>query len=134
MRAWRRARSISRSTNRGRASYPASRSTVSTASPARTERSRSADRPPSNTPIPFVRVKPGIFGLLRYPEGAVEPLPGDKEAEKAEKPEKEAAAPAPGSAEADREGRRRRRRGGRGGKGRREPRPGVQGGVEAAPV
>src|SRR5205814_4952170 len=83
---------------------------------------------------PYVLVKPGIFGLLRYPEGAVEPMPGDKEAEKPEKTEKEAAVPAPGSAEADREGRRRRRRGGRGGKGRREPRPGVQGGVEAAPV
>src|ERR1041384_465273 len=37
---------------------------------------------------PFVRVKPGIFGLLRYPEGVLEPLPGDKEAEK------ESAAPA----------------------------------------
>src|SRR3954447_18583628 len=53
---------------------------------------------------PFVRVKPGIFGLLRYPEGVVEPLPADKEAEK------EVSAPAAGAAEsaADREGRRRR--------------------------
>src|SRR3954447_24358730 len=68
---------------------------------------------------PFVRVKPGIFGLLRYPEGVVEPLPADKEAAKAEK---EVPAPAAGAAEsaADRGGRRRRRRGGRGGKGRRE--------------
>src|SRR5436189_5780903 len=44
---------------------------------------------------PFVRVKPGIFGLLRYPEGVLEPLPGDKEAEKA----MAAAAPGGGSAE-----------------------------------
>src|SRR5256885_12385413 len=33
---------------------------------------------------PFVRVKPGIFGLLRYPEGVLEPLPADKEAEEKE--------------------------------------------------
>src|SRR5947207_10689007 len=59
---------------------------------------------------PFVRVKPGVFGLLRYPEGMIEPPPADKEAEKE-------AAPAAGgdAAAADREGRRRRRRGGRGG-------------------
>src|SRR6478752_3229948 len=56
---------------------------------------------------PFVRVKPGIFGLLRYPEGVLEPLPADKEAEK------EVPASPGSSAEAgDREGRRRRRRGG----------------------
>src|SRR5688572_22266020 len=80
---------------------------------------------------PFVRVKPGVFGLLRYPEGVLEPLPGDKEAEKAVE---KAAAAAGGAEGADRDGRRRRRRGGRGGKGRGEPRPGVQGAVEAAPA
>ena len=75
---------------------------------------------------PFVRVKPGVFGLLRYPEGILEPLPGDKEAEK------EVASAAASAEGGDREGRRRRRRGGRGGKGRREQRPGAEGGVQAA--
>jgi hypothetical protein len=79
---------------------------------------------------PFVRVKPGVFGLLRYPEGVLEPLPGDKEAEKEVSVSVSAG---PSSAEgADRDGRRRRRRGGRGGKGRREERPGVQGAAAAA--
>jgi hypothetical protein len=78
---------------------------------------------------PFVRVKPGVFGLLRYPEGVLEPLPGDKEAEK------EASASSASATEGgEREGRRRRRRGGRGGKGRREQRPGAEGGAQAAPV
>jgi hypothetical protein len=81
---------------------------------------------------PFVRVKPGIFGLLRYPEGAIEPLPGDKEAEKESAPA--AASGGGGAGEADRDGRRRRRRGGRGGKGRGEGRPGVQGAAAAAPA
>src|SRR5213080_249262 len=30
---------------------------------------------------PFVRVKPGVFGLLRYPEGALEPVVEEKEPE-----------------------------------------------------
>src|SRR5689334_14992282 len=64
---------------------------------------------------PFVRVKPGVFGLLRYPEGTLEPLGDEKE--EAATPEKGAAASAEGG---ERDGRRRRRRGGRGGKGRRE--------------
>src|SRR5918911_4162816 len=37
---------------------------------------------------PFVRVKPGVFGLLRYPEGVLEPLGDEKES---------AAAPSAGS-------------------------------------
>lgn len=76
---------------------------------------------------PFVRVKPGVFGLLRYPEGAVEPEP------EVQAPKEEKAAPVARTDEADggAEGRaRRRRRGGRGGRGRegaREPerRPGA---------
>src|SRR3954466_5732543 len=59
---------------------------------------------------PFVRVKPGIFGLLRYPEGAPEPEPARAAAEKP------ASAGATTSEEGDGDGRggRRRRRGGRG--------------------
>src|SRR5438046_8933560 len=57
---------------------------------------------------PFVRVKPGVFGLLRYPETALEPVPEEKEiaSSRAE------AAPG-GESERDARG-RRRRRGGRG--------------------
>src|SRR3954469_18713799 len=69
---------------------------------------------------PFVRVKPGIFGLLRYPEVAL-----DVTAEEPvkEKEKKESAASSEGGAD-DRDARgRRRRRGGRGGKGRRDDRP-----------
>ena len=64
---------------------------------------------------PFVRVKPGVFGLLRYPEGAPEPEP------EPEKPAKEpvAAVAEEKPAEAN-EGRGRRRR--RGGRGRRRDR------------
>jgi hypothetical protein len=76
---------------------------------------------------PFVRVKPGVFGLLRYPEGAPEPEPPVVEAGAAtaepssertgELVERSGAAPSGES----REGRgRRRRRGGRG-RSRREP-------------
>ncbi len=58
---------------------------------------------------PFVRVKPGVFGLLRYPEAPVEPEP---EAEAApEKPQKSESQPAEGG---EARGGRRRRRGGRG--------------------
>jgi hypothetical protein len=79
---------------------------------------------------PFVRVKPGVFGLLRYPEVALEPLGDEKEKEKEKDREKDSAGASDGG---DREARRRRRRGGRGGKGRREqPRPGIQGGAAAA--
>jgi hypothetical protein len=69
---------------------------------------------------PFVRVKPGVFGLLRYPE--LPPEEPEVKAEKAEKAERterteraERAGAAP-RAEAGEEGgrRRRRRRGGRG--------------------
>jgi hypothetical protein len=65
---------------------------------------------------PFVRVKPGIFGLLRYPEAAPEPVVEQAAAVVAnpEKPEKPTEA-----GEADR-GRRRRR----GGRGRRRDRHG----------
>jgi hypothetical protein len=84
---------------------------------------------------PFVRVKPGIFGLLRYPEGVIEPIAEEKEPVKETSKEAPAAAAAGGAAgeAADREGRRRRRRGGRGGKGRRDARPGAEG-AEAAPA
>jgi hypothetical protein len=59
---------------------------------------------------PFVRVKPGVFGLLRYPEAALEP-------------EQPAAAPAAEDKPAEAsEGRSRRRR--RGGRGRRRDRRG----------
>jgi hypothetical protein len=71
---------------------------------------------------PFVRVKPGIFGLLRYPEvtaeeraAAAAKLEEPKRAARAERPERpEREEEAPASA-----GRGRRRRGGR---GRDEPR------------
>src|SRR6185369_16254855 len=71
---------------------------------------------------PFVRVKPGVFGLLRYPELS----PEEKEAvERAERPGAGAGADeasaaeggARGDARGDGRGRRRRRRGGRGGRG-----------------
>src|SRR6185369_4482898 len=75
---------------------------------------------------PFVRVKPGVFGLLRYPEAILEPLGDEKEKDTV-------AASSVGAAEGgERDARRRRRRGGRGGKGRRE-RAGAPG-AEAAPA
>jgi len=68
---------------------------------------------------PFVRVKPGIFGLLRYPEVTAEERAAaaakpeePKRSARAERPEREEEAPAGA-------GRGRRRRGGR---GRDEPR------------
>jgi hypothetical protein len=61
---------------------------------------------------PFVRVKPGVFGLLRYPEAPVEPE-REPEAEAApEKPQKSDSRPTDEGGEA--RGGRRRRRGGRG--------------------
>jgi hypothetical protein len=68
---------------------------------------------------PFVRVKPGTFGLLRYPTAAE--LPPEPEAEEKEKA-KEKAQPSSGASSAAAAGEargRRRRRGGRG-RGRRE--------------
>jgi hypothetical protein len=68
---------------------------------------------------PFVRVKPGVFGLLRYPElPPEEPEPAEK-AEKAEKPEapvrgREKAVAQDAGGEGAGRGRHRRRRGGRG--------------------
>ena len=59
---------------------------------------------------PFVRVKPGVFGLLRYPEAPAEPEPEATP----EKPRESRAA----AGEAARSGRRRRR----GGRGRRRGR------------
>jgi hypothetical protein len=56
---------------------------------------------------PFVRVKPGVFGLLRYPE-----MPPEVEAPKARVAADEGAAD--GKARGDEARRRRRRRGGRG--------------------
>src|SRR5580693_1386950 len=65
---------------------------------------------------PFVRVKPGIFGLLRYPELTAEERAASAKADEPA-PRPVAAAPrAAGPAGAAGEGgRRRRRRGGRGG-------------------
>jgi hypothetical protein len=85
---------------------------------------------------PFVRVKPGVFGLLRYPE-----MPPEEPPAKAEKPEKTERAASPDRPERPSRaggegddgagrGRRRRRRGGRG-RGRDEATTG-QGGPEAA--
>jgi HB1, ASXL, restriction endonuclease HTH domain/Restriction endonuclease len=67
---------------------------------------------------PFVRVKPGIFGLLRYPELTPEERAAAAKAEEAPPPRvspppARAAAGADGGASGD-GGRRRRRRGGRG--------------------
>src|SRR4051812_6528340 len=70
---------------------------------------------------PFVRVKPGVFGLLRYPEMPPEAVPAPaivpKERATKERAAKDdgtvVAADAEGRGEAGR-GRRRRRRGGRG--------------------
>jgi hypothetical protein len=66
---------------------------------------------------PFVRVKPGVFGLLRYPEMPPEEKPVAKAeapaapaARAAKRGDRDEAAPADGD---DRPGRRRRRRGGR---------------------
>jgi hypothetical protein len=60
---------------------------------------------------PFVRVKPGVFGLLRYPEAPAEPEPEAIP----EKPQKSESRPAAGEPRTG----RRRRRGGRGrGRGR----------------
>lgn len=61
---------------------------------------------------PFVRVKPGIFGLLRYPE-----MPPEEKEERVETPKAKATAAATADGDAAGEagrGRRRRRRGGRG--------------------
>lgn len=67
---------------------------------------------------PFVRVKPGIFGLLRYPELTPEERAAAAKAEEAPPPRASSAPPragatAEGGAAGD-GGRRRRRRGGRG--------------------
>jgi HB1, ASXL, restriction endonuclease HTH domain/Restriction endonuclease len=65
---------------------------------------------------PFVRVKPGTFGLLRYPEVAPEEaVPAEDEAqEKTEEATADGGARASASASAEATRRRRRRRGGRG--------------------
>jgi hypothetical protein len=62
---------------------------------------------------PFVRVKPGVFGLLRYPEAAPEPEPEVEtpaESPKSQKGESKSEKSAGG----EERGSRRRRRGGRG--------------------
>lgn len=61
---------------------------------------------------PFVRVKPGVFGLLRYPEVSAEERAAATA--KPEAPAKRARAAEEDAAGAAGEGRRRRRRGGRG--------------------
>jgi HB1, ASXL, restriction endonuclease HTH domain/Restriction endonuclease len=67
---------------------------------------------------PFVRVKPGIFGLLRYPELTPEERAAAAKAEEAPPPRASAAPPRAGATPeggaAGEGGRRRRRRGGRG--------------------
>jgi hypothetical protein len=84
---------------------------------------------------PFVRVKPGVFGLLRYPElppeepeaKAPEKAKAPAASERGEKPERAAGAGATAAAGGeDGRGRRRRRRGGRG-RGRDEAAPDVSG-------
>jgi HB1, ASXL, restriction endonuclease HTH domain/Restriction endonuclease len=81
---------------------------------------------------PFVRVKPGVFGLLRYPELPPEEAAKEDSAAKAAKAEK-TEAPARGREKPDAQdagsdaagrGRRRRRRGGRG-RGRDDAVPGA---------
>jgi hypothetical protein len=71
---------------------------------------------------PFVRVKPGVFGLLRYPEAAPEPEPEEKQTVR-----ETSAGRGNGEKDKDKDGERdshgrRRRRGGRG-KGRRGDQP-----------
>ena len=78
---------------------------------------------------PFVRVKPGIFGLLRYPEAAPEPVVVVEEAPPAVAVVDTKDKPAAEGAEAAR-GRRRRR----GGRGRRRDRHGDEPRVDGAPV
>ncbi len=73
---------------------------------------------------PFVRVKPGVFGLLRYPEAAPEPEP-EVEVETAKEPSKSPKGEGKGeksaAGEEGRGGRRRRREG----RGRRRGRGGA---------
>jgi hypothetical protein len=70
---------------------------------------------------PFVRVKPGVFGLLRYPElPAEEPEAQEEPSEPREKGEKPQRAAREGGEDGAGRGRRRRRRGGRGRGGREE--------------
>ncbi|HVR00657.1 MAG TPA: HTH domain-containing protein [Polyangia bacterium] len=79
---------------------------------------------------PFVRVKPGVFGLLRYPEvPPEEPAPPPEKAEAAERPSR-AAGPSTEGDEGAGRGRRRRRRGGRG-RGR-DDAPAANGGAPGA--
>jgi len=68
---------------------------------------------------PFVRVKPGIFGLLRYPEVSAEERAAA--AAKAEESTKRSRGAGDDEAPAARDGRGRRRRGGRGREREREP-------------
>src|SRR5664279_3784751 len=85
---------------------------------------------------PFVRVKPGVFGLLRYPEGEPEPEPEPKPQEEKKELPAVAAAAAPTeekTAEAgEGPGRGRRRR--RGGRGRRRDRRGGEEGADETKV
>jgi len=67
---------------------------------------------------PFVRVKPGVFGLLRYPEAAPEPEPAEEPA-------------AEGKPSESAESRSRRRR--RGGRGRRRERRGSEAAASEKP-
>jgi hypothetical protein len=79
---------------------------------------------------PFVRVKPGVFGLLRYPEvPPEEPPPPPEKAESTERPSR-AAGPSTDGDEGAGRGRRRRRRGGRG-RGR-DDAPAANGGAPGA--
>src|SRR6478609_7770252 len=83
---------------------------------------------------PFVRVKPGVFGLLRYPELTAEEREAIARAEQAEvettrKPPARAAA-AESKAEGEARGGRRRRRGR--GRGRGEGETAAPAGVSAA--
>jgi hypothetical protein len=92
---------------------------------------------------PFVRVKPGVFGLLRYPEAAPEPKVQDekkeekKEDKKEDKKEQPAVASTPTEEKTAEAGEglargRRRRRGGRG--RRRDRRPGEETGTDETKI
>jgi hypothetical protein len=74
---------------------------------------------------PFVRVKPGVFGLLRYPEAVAQPVVVEEKAPAARELEKQ-----PVAEPTEARGRRRRR----GGRGRRKDRLGSEEGTAAPPT
>jgi hypothetical protein len=83
---------------------------------------------------PFVRVKPGVFGLLRYPEGEPEPEPKAQEEKKEQPAVAAAAAPTEEKTAEAGEGPGRGRRRRRGGRGRRRDRRGGEEGADETKV